>query len=303
MARALVLAVFVLGACGGSRPGVASAAPPRPLTAIERILALLPDGPQVVVELDLARLRGNAVVGPVATTALAQLGTEGHLPGLPMTVAGSPLGAADAVVLAAYGVGTANATTITLLATKADVPNARRVGDFVVLGPEDWVGQVESRKAIADAHRTELAAPAWLLALREHAMPKGANGAMVRVTARLPFDARVALARMLGVDSAPAQLSLWGDIEDDLAIIVDADAADPGDKAGKTAARRLATTIQHTLGAIADLPAVRALGVPGSVTDARLIEQGTWVRTIIAVGPRHLKRVVERAREMLGPSS
>ena len=46
---------------------------------------------------------------------------------------------------------------------------------------------------------------------------------------------------------------------------------------------------------------MRALGVPTSLADARLvIEQGTWVRAVVAIGPRHLARVVERARAMLG---
>ena len=36
----------------------------------DRLLALLPDGAQIVVELDLARLRANPVVGAVATAAL-----------------------------------------------------------------------------------------------------------------------------------------------------------------------------------------------------------------------------------------
>src|SRR5579863_4752172 len=106
------LAVVALVACGGgaktTAPTVAAARPP---TAIERILTLLPDGAQVVVELDLARLRGNAVVGPVATRALARLGGDAHLPGLPFAVMGSPLASADAFVIAAYGVGTDEAAS------------------------------------------------------------------------------------------------------------------------------------------------------------------------------------------------
>ena len=60
----------------------------------------------------------------------------------------------------------------------------------------------------------------------------------MRITARLPFDARVALARQTGFDAAPAQLSLWADVADDVAIVVDADAADPGDHDAKAAGRR-----------------------------------------------------------------
>ena len=139
--------------------------------------------------------------------------------------------------------------------------------------------------------------------LRDHAMPPGATGAVIRVTARLPFDARIAFARQTGLDAAPAQLSVWGDVADDLAIVVDADAADPGDKLGKDAAKRLAQTFQATLEAVAEDSTIKALGVPTSLSGARLVTQGTWVRAIVAVGPHHLERAVERARAMLGPSS
>ena len=298
IARAAALAACAAACGGAARPAPVAVVAPQ--TRAERMLAILPDGAQLVIELDLARLRGNAVVGDLATRALARFGAETHLPGLPLAVAGSPLANADVVVLAAYGVGTADAATLTVLATTADVPGGHRIArDLVALGPEAWVGQLETRAAIAGAH--PLAVPAEWLALRAHAMPKGATGAVVRVTARLPFDARVALARMTGLDVAPARLSLWADVADDLAVVVDADATDPGDRAGKDAARRLAHAIRLGLAELAGVPEVRALGVTTSLDDARLVAQGTWVRAIVAVGPHHLARVVERARAMLAP--
>ena len=48
---------------------------------------------------------------------------------------------------------------------------------------------------------------------------------------------------------------------------------------------------------------MRALGIPNSIVDARVIAQGTWVRTILSIGPRHLARVIERARAMIDPAS
>jgi len=262
------------------------------------MLALLPDGAQIVVELDLARLRANGVVGALATAALAHLGADSRLPGLPIEVAGSPLAGADAVVLAAYGVGTAQAATVTLLATKADVPGGVRLApDLVAVGPAEWTGQLAARATLAAAH--PLAISDEFRKLRAHAEPPGATGAILRVTARLSFDARIALARLTGLDAAPAQFSLWADIADDAAVVVDADAVDPGDQAAKDAAKRLAGTIRGMLATLADQPPVRALGVAASLADARLVAHGTWVRAIVAVGPRHLARVVERARAML----
>jgi len=297
--KALAALVLVV-ACGGSPPPPVTT-PPKPPTPAEQILALLPDGAQVIVELDLARLRANAVVGETAKQWLGSLGAEARLPGLPVSVVGSPLASADEVVLAAYGVGTAQAITITLLATKGEVPGGVRLSpEVVALGPEDWIGQLETRQALAAQH--PLSVPDAVRKLRDHAMPVGATGAIVRVTARLSFDARVALARMTNLDAAPAELSLWCDVADDLAIVVDANAVDPGShgaKADKAAARQLARTIRGVPGSIADAEPVRALGIPTSLADARLVTEGSWVRTIVDVGPRHLVRVAERARAML----
>jgi len=298
--RWLLVIAVALGCGGHAPPPVTSTRAPTPG---ENVLAILPDGAQVIVELDLARLRANPTVGETAKAVLGSVGADSHLPGLPMSVMGSPLASADQVVLAAYGVGTAQAATITILTTKADIPGGVRISpELVALGPEDWVSQLEARAALAVEH--PLAVPDAVLKLRDHAMPQGATGAIVRITARLPFDARVALARMTNVDAAPAELSLWCDVADDLAIVVDTDAVDPGDhdaKAAKDSARRLAHTIRGVLAALADSPAIRALGVPTSLSDARLVTEGTWVRTIVDVGPRHLARVAERARAMLAP--
>lgn len=307
MKRALVglLAVVCVAgvACGGrAKQSGTSTAPARPATLAERMIAMLPDGVQVLVELDLARLRANPAVGDIATRALAQLGADAKLPGLPIEVQGSPLANADLVVLAAYGVGTPSAAAVTLLATKQDVAGASRLApDIVALGPPEWLQQIEARAAIAA--RTPLAPSLSLMPLRDHAMPPPAPGATVRVTARLAFDARVALARQLGLETAPAQLSLWGDVVDDLAIIVDADAADPGDKNVKDAVNRLSRALNALLAAASNEPALRALGLTSALRDARTITQRNWVRLIITVGPRQLGRAAQRARAMLGSAS
>ena len=298
MRRGAAIVVAALVACGGGQHAApVTSAPPAPSTA-ERMIALLPDGAQIIVELDLARLRANAVVGEVAKQALAQLGADSHVPGLPLVVLGSPLASSDVVVLAAYGVGTAQAATITVLATRAEIEGGVRLApDLVALGPEEWTGQLASRAAIAGDK--PLAIPHAIADLRAHAMPKGATGATLRVTARLSFDARIALARLTGLEAAPAQLSLWGDVEDDVALVLDADSADPGAKNAKESARRLAATVRTAIAALGDAPLVRSLGVTTSLGDAHLVAQGSWVRAVVAIGPRHLARVVERARAML----
>ncbi|HEV7557196.1 MAG TPA: hypothetical protein VGO00_17130 [Kofleriaceae bacterium] len=285
--KGLVIVAVALVACGGRNHPATPTVPARALTSGDRIVDLLPDGVQVVIEIDVARLRHNDVVGAIVAKALDTGGSK--------LVTEAPLDGVDEIVLAAYGVGTSNAATVTVLASHKDIAGARRITDGIVaLGPPDWVDQIARRAAIGGAH-----APAELLQLRDRAMPAGATGAAVRVTARLAFDARVSLARLLGVDGAPAQLSAWGDVADDLAIVIDADAADPGDKNPKSAAARLATTMRRALAAVADDSTVRSLGVLDSLRDAQVKVGGSWVRMIIAIGPEHLRRVVARADALL----
>ncbi len=296
--------------CGGGRGrgrGTSTPTTPIPERAADWLVPLLPDGAQLVVEIDLARLRANPVVGEIATKLLTEQSAESRLPGLPIEVAGSPLASADALVLGAYGVGTAQATTVILLVTKADIPSAVRVAaDIVVLGPRDWVDQIANRAAIGkltpDAP-APIGAPLTVTSsqsiatLRDHAMPAKAPGAVVRLSAQLSFDARLALARVLGLEAAPAQISIWADVVDDFALIIDMDAADPGEKNVKVARARVAKGLSRVLTAVAAEPSIRAAGISNNIANPHVIEQGTWVRAIVTVGPRQLQRAAARAKQ------
>ena len=306
MRRAAAIAVaaaIASGGCGGARRADAPAAP-ETITPAERALAMLPQGAQVVVELDLARLRGNPVVGEVVTRALAERTAD-----LPAGVPASPLAAADLVVLAAYGVGTAQAATLIILGAPHDIADATKLADgFYAIGPPDWVDQAQQRVAMASTGERAFAisAPPELLELRRRAMPARAPGASLRVTARLSFDARIALARLTGIDAAPAQLSAWADVVDDVALIVDCDASDPGSADARhpsDAPRRLEAALRGAIAAVSEQPLVRALGLPSSLAGARSTTRGSWVRTIIAIGPAHLQRIVRRASALLGPGT
>jgi hypothetical protein len=306
-AHSVIAIVAAAGAaCGGGSPAPhtpepAGAPATVPATVIERMLAMLPQGAQVVVEIDLARLRANPVVGEVVTRALAERTRD-----LPAGVPASPLAASEQVVLAAYGVGTAQAATLTVLAAPHELTGTTKLADgFYAVGPLDWVEQAQQRVALATTGEAKFAITAApeLLELRGRAMPAKAPGASLRITARLPFDARVALARQTGLDAAPAQLSAWGDIVDDLVLIVDCDAADPGNRpAGKRssdAPKRLEATLRGALAAVSEEPIIRLLGLPSSFAGAKLVAHGSWVRTIIAIGPAHLHRVAERVAALL----
>lgn len=317
-AMALVLAI---AACGSTnKPTTSEPETPAFTSVADRILPLLPDGAQVIVEVDLARLRANPVVGALVTQIVA-----GDLAApLPGEVPPLSLAHADTMVMASYGVGTSSAATLVVLATTPSptspdasgsapgptpqLPNAIPLADgLVVLGPAEWTAQVEARAAIAGvagANTTPtLVAAKDLRALRDHAMPAKAPGASLRITARLPFDARVALGRATGLEAPPAQLSLWGDVVDDLVIVVDLDASDPGDtgKGGKSApaTKRMEASLRGMLGGLANEPGLRLVGLAPSLEGAQIVTRGAWVRAIIAVGPRRLARIVERATSFL----
>ncbi len=297
----MMVAVLGCGRGGAKLPKTSAAVRPAVTTVGDRILPLLPEGAQVVVELDLARLRNNPVVGKLVTDLLTG-------PAMPLGISAdirlSPLAHVETLVLASYGLGTSNAATVTILATDDKVPNGVVLGNgLVALGPVEWTAQLEARAALSglgtETNAPPILASKELLALRDHAMPQGAPGAALRITARLSFDARVALARQAGLEAPPARISIWADVVDDLAIIIDADAVDPGDARSKHPTRKLETGVRGVLAGLAGEPSIRALGLPSSLSGARIVAQGSWVRTIIAVGPTHLQRVVQRAAALL----
>ena len=337
MAIAMAMAMaMAMAACGGGRRGAktSKASPVEPETIADHIVALLPPNAQIVVEIDLARLRANPVVGATITKALEAPRD------MPKDLPTPPLATAEVVVFAAYGVGTSGAATIAVIASKQDIPDATRIpvrlpdkkegsdpanssekkegsdpaknagsdpsnqsgviGEIGVwaMGPAEQIRELEARATLAIDKPIHAAED--FLRLRARSMPDAAPGASLRVTARLPFDARVALAKQSGLESAPAQLSIWADVVDDFAMIVDADSDDPGDnKQQKKATARLERLIRGALQSLSEERKLQALGLAPAITRAKLSAGGTWIRTIIVVGPALLKRVVERANTSL----
>lgn len=323
MIRITVAALLLIGCGSKQTPTTSEPETPTFTSTADRILPLLPDGAQVIVEVDLARLRANPVVGALVTQLVAG---DVPLTTLPGEVPPLSLAHADTMVMASYGVGTSSAATIIVLATTPSssvstsstasptapppIPNSIALADgLVLLGPAEWTAQVEARAAIAGVSGANMTptihAAKDLRDLRDHAMPDKAPGASLRITARLPFDARVALARATGLDSPPAQLSIWGDVVDDMVFIVDLDASDPGDTkrtakdAKSTATKRMEASLRGVLGALAKETALKLVGFGPSLEGAEIVTRGPWVRAIIAVGPQRLARIVERAKELL----
>lgn len=301
--------------CGGAARGKAVEVPIRTATAAEALLPLLPEGAQVVIELDLDRARGNAVLGPLVRALLDQQAAPGQAAARPD--GGSPLGAlqatplaaAHAVVVASYRVGSADAASLTLVKSGGDLAGqARELGavaigqDVLALGPAELIEGARVRaeaQGQAPAASAAPAALAELLALRARPMPAAATGALLRVTAELSFEARLSLARQTSLDPPPARLALWVDAVDDAALILLADSAEAGEAAEPAArgvaAARLGAALRGAIGELARDPRVVALGLGPSLRAAQLERAGSWVKVAVIVGPQRLQRAVQRA--------
>ncbi len=253
------------------------------------MLAKLPEGAEIVVEIDLARLRANEVIGDLATFALgAPIVTDGL--GANVDLDAMPLARADALVLASYRIGTDSAITHGLYVggdlTPEDVDHGVALGDGVVATTPD---AAELLSVLPDHAMADDEA---FLRLRTSAMPAKAEGATVRVTARLGFDARVRLAAQLDIEAAPSAVSAWGDVADDLAVVAIVDA-------GADLRDPMIAQIRGWFGELAAQPAVRALGLGGSVEAFEVEPHGDVVHVIALIGPSRLERAAGRARKFL----
>lgn len=335
----LAAAAALAGGCGGgARSGLGQPLPPLPAraaTAGDSLLAMLPAGAEVVIEIDLERARGNPVIGGLVGKLLEREAGEGQggAEADPLASLGAaPLSHARAVVVASYHVGSAEAGSLTLLrcdgpaAPRAAALRATAIGDDVLaLGPPELVEQAQLVAAAAiPASSSQLHS---LLALRAKPMPEGATGAVLRVTAELSFEARVSLARQTSLEAPPARLALWADVADDAALVVMADSRDeeqaarpastsapssPSSRSSKApkgkrgepspqqrAAERLAAALTGALGELARDPRVTALGLGQPLRNAKLSRAGTWIQLVVLVGPERLGRAVERAAAWL----
>lgn len=294
--RHIALVLLVLCACGGASPPaapIAALAEPalearwqRAATAGDALLRLVPEGPELVIEIDLARARANPSLGP-AVRALLEAPAGRTLAGLPEA---APLESVSALVLASYDLGTVQAQTLTLLAT-GDAPTlAARLGGQVVdgavaVGPPPLLAAVQ----------TQAATPASLLRLRARAMPPAATGAVLRASAALSLEARLSLARHAGLDPPPAALSVWLDLADDAALVAHVHGGEADDP---RAGARLRAALRGAITAFAEAPEVAALGLTPSLRGAEFSEVEGWQRVVVVVSPTRLRRAGDRARAL-----
>jgi len=285
----LVAALPLAAACGGSD----SSRPLPPLNRAERaartyhsagdeLLVFAPKGAQLVVEVDLRRLRENTVIGGLVRAASAVPGV-----GAPTFDA---VRDADAFVLCAYELGTATAQTLTIVRSDelAKVAKRGRLADGVVaVGNEKMLERAsETRKELSMA--SDLA----FLETRDRAVPDKAPGAALRVTAQFDFDARVSMSRLLDLSSVPTWVSIWGDVVDDLAIVAQLGAENSKEarELGKASKAWLERMTGHEL--------VKELVVGYLAHDVQVRVLSRAAALVLVIEPRRLKLLTRRLERL-----
>lgn len=277
---AAVAALAVLGACGGR----GAAAPPvtvpaRATTAGDALLPYVPAGAAVLLEVDLARLRANPTVGAAARGLIDGDGAGGAAAVAPAALAG-----AAAAVLATYAPGQPEARTITV------VRGGQRPATAVALAADIWAlaDEGETAALLAAPGTGGVTADRALMAMRAAVMPAGADGAALRLTARLDAAARRELGALFDERTPPAAVAAWLDVADDLAAVVWLDGVD-------------ATTVAGWRDRLAAALPVRAIGVAPAVAAGRVEARGGGAVATIVIGPGRLARAVARWQAGLTP--
>ena len=278
----VALATAMTMACG-SKP----AAPltwPVPRVGPGQLLAYVPAGAQLLVEIDVARLRANPVVGELVRLLVdaetpVNPGVE-LPPGLPTSLRG-----VEAIVIASFLVGGADAQTLTLLRVAADSHVAGvKVGEGVVaVGPENLVANA---LLMGNAVRGETAAhqlSATLIAARQRIELPGTNASALRITTTLSPAAAAALG-------LPTTLALWSDVVDDAAILISCPRASVD-----ALAQRLRQFSQNSL--------VRLVGLGPSLAQLRVQHTSPWSRIVVVIAPGPFRRATQRALAALAPAA
>ncbi len=278
-AGAAALALALLPGCASSG---AAGAPPKASPDVPPpdapLIELAPAGAELVVELDVARLRHSEALGELAE-ALADELPAGD-------VAGQLL-ATEAIALASYHLGKDEAQALTLLRGDAAgaIEGARALaGDVWALGPD---ALVDLAAKTAKGEVESASSSQRLAELRGAARPGGAPGSALLVTGDLGFGARVELSRLLSLADVPVAVSMWGDVVDDLAVIALLGAATEDEAAA------LADAADAWRARASAWRPLARYGLGPAIRGAEVTVEGATVRITLVVSPARLSRAAE----------
>lgn len=290
--RGLLLALGCAAACGGTQSPASAPepeVPARAATGAEALLAVLPAGAQMIVELDLARVRANPTAAPLIEAlgaAPAVVREEAAMLALGQVM----LQRADAVVLASYRVGGDDAVTLIAVRPPDALDGTTEIDGVGLLGPEEWIARARTS---AVAGGDTMASDTRLLAVRASAMPAKATAAVVRISGVLDFDARVAMAARFELDVVPASISVWADMIDDIAVV----ALLGGEREGEGAS--FARALARSRDRLAREPTLALLGLGGVLAGAEIETSERIARAVLLMSPRRFRLTVTRLVKQL----
>lgn len=264
-------------ACGGGQVATTAdeSGPIRNATAGDEVWARLPAGADLVLEVDLKRLRENAAVGPLLDVIT---------PPEPLRES-DLLHKADLMVLAIYDMGSAAKQLIILRGDKLGELAMPTLGpSALALGDPELVRQAEGMQSSSST----MAEDRKLWQMRSMPMPEQAASGALRAVARIGFDARVLIASKLGVSDAPVAMSVWSDVVDDLAIVAELHSEDLG------SAVRLERALVGLRKRMSRMTFLRGVGLSPAVHTTQVTRSGRVVRLVFVLRPKRLRVVIER---------
>jgi hypothetical protein len=243
-------------------------------------LASAPIGADLLLELDLKRLRDNPIVGNV----LARVASPDNEATIDL------LKQAEVALLCVYDIGEAPRQLIVLRSQAEELPGTVALGAHLFAVGD---AQLLSLAAGIQGPEQSMLADVEILRLRDEVMPAEAKNASLRVSVRLDFDARVAIASKVSMSEVPVAFALWGDVVDDMALIAHL-ASDE-----VVEAPRLERAIVAVRKRIAAHAFSRSLGLSRPMLDARVTRDDKVVKVVVVLGPKRLQYVVDRLLKQL----
>jgi hypothetical protein len=280
MRSAAALLCLALLACGGSSGPATAPLPVRATTAGQSLLSFAPLGADLLLEVDLSRLRQNAVVGGLLSAVAA--------PGSDQRV--DLLQQAEVALLCVYDIGGVPKQLILLRAEDENLAGTEVLAENIfAVGDSKLV----SRAAGIQSSEDSMLADRELLRIRETVMPAEAKSASLRVSVRLDFDARVQIASKLSLSDVPVSIALWGDVVDDMALVAHLASDEAED------VPRLERAILGLRGRFAKNALLRFVGLSVPIREAKVRGQAKVVKVTLLVGPKRLQYVVGRLLKYL----
>jgi hypothetical protein len=117
------------------------------------------------------------------------------------------------------------------------------------------------------------------------------------VAATLDFKARVEIASRLDLDSVPLRVSVWGDVEDDLAVV----ATLTGES--RKGAEHLALAAQKLRDKVVKSPTTIGRFLRTVLKGVKVSTSHNTARVVLLIGPQRLHRVVKLLMKEIGVAS